>query len=113
VKHSSADERDTNTALVGCRNRPVRHRDGQRGLQPAERGLRADLLQRQHVWLLTIDHGPQRLDLRRELGLGLRAVLVTDVEQVLDVPRHHPKLPHAAIPFTCSVEASPRGRVAG
>ena len=64
----------------------------QRGLQCRQRALRTHLLQSEHVRPLCVDHRAQRLDLRRELRLRLRTIIVTDVKQVLDVPCHQAKL---------------------
>ena len=94
VQHPPADERDPDPTLVGLRDRAVRHR--RRRAQPAARRARlgADLLQPQHVRLLLIDHRRSDSIFAVKLRLGVGAVLVADVEQVLDVPRHHPKLAH-------------------
>ena len=88
-------EGDPDPAIVGRGDRPVWQRVVQRRLQPLERALRTDLLKPEHVRSLSVDHRPQRLDLGRELLLRVGAVLVPDLEQVLDVPAHDPKMRHA------------------
>ena len=47
-----------------------------------------------HVWFRIVDDGCQGGNFGCELGLGVGAVRCADFEEVLHVPRHHPKLAH-------------------
>jgi hypothetical protein len=72
----------------------VGHRWVELRLESREGTLGADLLEAEDVGLPRIDHGRERVELRVEFRLSLGSVVVPDVEQVLDIPRHHSELRH-------------------